>query len=645
MRLLFFCLLCAGLSAIRPAAASTDDDFLAARDAYGRNRIAQFERFAHRVPTSYPLHFYLDYWHLKTVNASPEAMVQFASEHGDSPLSARAYQDLARYYGSKEDWDHFRPVAAKLSAKNTELTCYDLRARLARGNQAAVGEGLRIWLTAQDLPSSCDPLFASLAQTGFLTDGIRAARLRLALEAGNLGVSKALIRTLSKDEQADLANLDLARKTPDKVLMQPPTDETGREITFYALSRLARSDLDRAADLWRSKQETFVESDRHYGWGVIALAAARQLDPAAVNWFLAAKDQLSDTQNLWKARTMIRAGRWPDVYRSIADMPPDMQDDAVWRYWRARALEGMNLTTRAYPIFADLSHEMHYYGLLASEELPSRVENQPADYRPSPQEIDEVKSEPGIRRALLLHKLSLNTDAANEWSWATRNFDDHQLLAAAEVARQAQWYDRAIRTAEQTRTTHSLDLRYLTPYRDLAESYAHKNDLDPALVYGLMRQESRFMDYARSSVGARGLMQIMPATARWIARHMGLGRKAHARYADPDVNIKFGTYYLKSLLTSFDNSAVLATAGYNAGPGRSRKWQADKPLEGAVYVESIPIPETREYVKKVLANAMFYSQRLGLQGDTLKERLGIIPARTSTVPPGQEKDPDPDTSD
>jgi soluble lytic murein transglycosylase len=635
--LLFLCLLVAGA-----ASASTDKIFLAARDAYARGKIDQFERLNKQVPEDYPLRVYLDYWQLKSRSSSTGELARFAADHPDTPLSDRTRQDLARFYGNIQDWDNYRQVAEKLTAKDRELTCFDLRARLARGDQTAANASLGLWLTAQDQPSGCSALFTSLSASGTLTDGIRIARLRLALEAGNLSLARQLITSVTSNSKSDLDLLTQASHSPEKTLAAIPSSQVHREIALYALSQLARSDPDLAARLWKTRLAVFPKAEQRYGWGVIALAAARQLNPGAVTWFLNAKDQVSDTQNIWKTRTMLRAGRWPDVYQSIVNMPADTQDEAAWRYWKARSLAATGASAKANPIFARLSHEIHYYGLLANEELAEKVETQPTSYRPSPDEIKQIKSRIGLKRALLLRELDLNVDAANEWNWAIRGFDDHQLLAAAELAREAQWYDRAIKTAEQTQVTHSMDLRYLTPYRDLAESYSDKNGLDPAWVYGLMRQESRFMDYARSNVGARGLMQIMPATARWIARHMGLGRKAHNQIADPDVNIKFGTFYLKRLLTSLDNSAVLATAGYNAGPGRARRWQANRVLEGAVYVESIPIPETREYVKKVLANAMFYSQRLGLKGNTLKERLGVIPAQTGTPAAGLEPVADPD---
>jgi len=220
---------------------------------------------------------------------------------------------------------------------------------------------------------------------------------------------------------------------------------------------------------------------------------------------------------------------------------------------------------------------------------------------------------------------------------------DRQLLAAAELALREEWHDRAIVSANLTKTEHNFDLRYIAPYRDLASAYAQENGLDEAWVYGLIRQESRFVSVARSRVGAQGLMQIMPATAKWIAKQMGLDRRAYSKVGNPDTNIRFGTFYLKRIYDSLEQSPVMATAGYNAGPGRARRWQADTPLEGAIYVESIPFQETRDYVKRVMTNAMFYRSRFGGEVRALKDRLGIIPAKQQAPSSGgDETDPSPD---
>jgi soluble lytic murein transglycosylase len=202
--------------------------------------------------------------------------------------------------------------------------------------------------------------------------------------------------------------------------------------------------------------------------------------------------------------------------------------------------------------------------------------------------------------------------------------DDKHLIAAAEFAFRQEWYDLAINTADKTQLTHDFALRYPTPFRDQMKNYAKANQLDEAWVYGLVRQESRFINESRSGVGAAGLMQLMPATARWIAKKIGFGQYQTDMIHALDTNIQFGTYYLRHILEVTNGQTVMATAAYNAGPGRAKRWVSDKPLEGAVYIETIPFLETRDYVKKVMSNAQYYAQRLGTQMQSIKQRLGTV---------------------
>ena len=217
---------------------------------------------------------------------------------------------------------------------------------------------------------------------------------------------------------------------------------------------------------------------------------------------------------------------------------------------------------------------------------------------------------PGLQRALGLYQLDLRYDATREWQWAIRGFDDKRLLAAAELARRNEWYDRAISTADKTLQLHNFELRYLVPHRDLMENYSRQWGLDEAWVYGLIRQESRFVTQARSNVGASGLMQIMPATATWIAKRLGLRDYRHPKINQIGTNIEFGTYYLKHVQDNLGGHPVLATAAYNAGPQRAQRWRSDVTLEGAIYAESIPFTETRQYVVKIMETLQLYRSRL-----------------------------------
>jgi soluble lytic murein transglycosylase len=615
------------------ALASPDSDFKAARDNYQKGRIDRFEQIAARIPADYPLQPYLNYWHLKADNATPDELLAFIARYPESPLSQRLRADLAGLYALAENWPEFRKQYRALSHPTQELVCYDLQLRLREGELKAAQEGSDLWHTGNDLPASCDDLFAALFTQGRLNLEDRYQRLRLALENDNLDLAQALDAQLPDGEHMDANALAMAQRHGDELIQAFSERRAQREAALYALTLFARLDPPGAARVWQQNAGKYPEAEQRYGWGQIALHAARKHDPLALEWFARAGPVTSaaynEAQAKWHARAALRAGNWVELYQTIQAMPAKMQDESVWRYWKARALKALNAVFPANALFARLSQEYDYYGLLALEELPPRLESRPSYYHVTPDDLQAAERNPGLQRALLLRKLDFPGDAQEEWNYALRGMSDQQLLGAAELALREGWHDRAIYAANQTKTEHNFDLRYIAPYRDLASAYAQENGLDEAWVYGLIRQESRFMSYAHSRAGARGLMQIMPTTAKWIARQMGLDGRAHKKVGNPDTNLRFGTYYLKRIFDSLDESDVLATTGYNAGPTRARRWQADTPLEGAIYVESIPFQETREYVKRVMTNAMFYRSRFGGESRTLKDRLGTIPGRPS----------------
>ena len=642
MRHIFFAtfLLATGLAV--SAQASVESSFQAAREAYQKGRMERFNDHAAKVPEDHLLAPYLRYWRLKSNSPTVQAQQAFIARHPDSPLTDRLRADLARQSGQEENWPAFRGQYALLFKPDQELQCFELRARLAEGDRSAEPAGLALWRTARDLPSACDPLFAALAERGLLTLEDRLLRLRLALDANNLRLAREINGRLPESQRMGQDALGRAQKKDEKLLAAPGESRAQREAALFALTLIAKDDPGRAAELWETLRSGFGESEQAFGWGQIGMHAARRHDPRSLTWFNRAGTPQTEPQLLWKTRAALRAGNWASVYWTIMAMPQNQQEEAMWRYWKGRALKALNAAFPANVLFARLSQEISYYGLLAEEELPARLETRPRDYKVTPDDTRAVEAMAGFQRALLLRRLGDMGNAVAEWDRALRGLDDRLILAAADLARREEWFDRAIITANKTRDVHDLDLRFLAPYRDLASTYAQEHGLDEAWVFGLMRQESRFVEYARSPVGAQGLMQIMPATAKLIARQLGLKKNAHKEVAKPEHNIRFGTYYLKSIYDSLEQSPVLATAGYNAGPGRARRWQADVPLEGAIYVEGIPFSETRHYVKEVLANAMFYRSRFGGVSRPLKDRLGTIPARrnslpatTPEIPPGQ----------
>jgi soluble lytic murein transglycosylase len=636
---LFFCIIALLSSGVF---ASADKDFLKAREAIERGQYDRFEHAARHIPKDYPLTPYLAFWRLQG-KQDPQSWLDFADLYADSPLAQRAREILILRAIDAGDWQAALTQARKLVAPSDEMLCLTRQAQWQLGQIRDSAKLIHSLATGHTQPRHCEALYQTLRTAGLIDDAALLNRLRLALEEGNLELAHKLDAWLPEAQRMHAQALTRAEQKPAALVREhDDTRAAQREVALYALYRLARQDPHAAASLWSQEANFYPMDARNHGWGVIAVGAARQHHPSAPDWFRRAGLPLTALQHTWRVRANLRAGNWAEVYQSILAMPTEQQNDTEWRYWKARALLALNARGAARALFAELAHGFGYYAQLSAEEMDERLQGLQGITQAAPltdTELTAAETHSGLSRALLLRKMGLDSDARAEWNWATQDMDDRAILAAAERARRAAWYDRAILTATRTRENHSLDLRYITPYRDLSESYAQERGLDVAWVYGLMRQESRFIDYARSRVGAGGLMQIMPDTANWIARKIGASRKEARQMQKPDHNVRFGTWYLRHLYDGLDRSPVLATAAYNAGPSRARRWQAERELEGAIYVETIPFLETREYVKKVLTNAMFYTRRMSLPQVALKERLGHIPPRSAAPIPQDEKVP------
>ena len=621
------------------SAASQDDDFIAARQAFQAGNSVRLETYARRLQ-GHVLEPYADYYRLslQLENIDASALRKFLAHNQGSFLADRLQGEWLKTLGKKQQWELFTAEYPALVNKDTELVCYSLQQRLAANDSTTLTEARPLWFNTHDLPTNCTPLFEALAAAGLLTADDVWTRLRLTLEAGNVSVAKHINRYLPKDQALNERKLDDATKNPLRYLEQHRHEtktRADREVALYALLRLLRNGPDQASAYWPKVRERFDPAEQSYFLGHLASQATRRLDPRALGWFKQAAathptHPLSDTQLAWQTRAALRASDWKTVLRSIETMSAVEQQAGVWRYWKARALKTKGRITEANALLAPLSSEHNFYGQLAEEELGVVVGTPDEPYKAGAQEIAAMQQLPGIRRALALYRLGLRLEGTREWNWSIRSFDDRRLLAAAEVARRNGIYDRAISTSDRTVQLHDFSLRFLTPHREALQSHLQQQQLDEAWVYGLIRQESRFITDAKSSAGATGLMQLMPATAKWVAKKMSIKNYHHALANEVNTNLALGTYYLKHVLTTLDNQPLLASAAYNAGPGRARQWRDTNPLEGAIYAETIPFSETRDYVKKVLSNSMYYASTLGHRLQTLRQRLGTVAPKSVT---------------
>jgi soluble lytic murein transglycosylase len=611
-------------------AADLDKEFLAATEAFRTGNAVRLNASAKHL-RGHVLEPYVLYYQLRMrlENATPDEVRAFAAAHQDSPISEQLRAEWLKALGRKQQWELFDEEFPGIRDADIELTCYALQSRARLHPQETLEEARPLWFVPRSLPESCTPLMNALRTSGALTTEDIWTRIRYALESGRVIQARQLARYLPPGEAPAPGVLETVRSNPAGYLERGRFDlkyRGGRESVMFAAHRLARTSPSQAALHWSSLEDRFSPQERSYVWSLIGYLGARAHHPGALEWYVRAGDNLSDRQLAWKVRAALRARAWPEVLAGINSMTGAASGLSAWRYWKARALLEEGRTAEAEKILKPLATEFNFYGQLAVEELGGRIEAPHAAYRPTSADVDAIGDRIGLQRALELYRLNLRIYAEREWQWAIRGFDDRQLLAAAALAQRHGNYERAISTANRTISLHDFDLRYPAPYREVLQVHAEQFSLEEAWLYGLIRQESRFVPNARSSAGASGLMQLMPGTARWVAQKLALKNWRWSRVNDVDTNVSLGTYYLRHVLDSLDGHTVLASAGYNAGPGRARNWRPDTTIEGAIYAETIPFPETRNYVKRVMADTSYYAHNFSQELQSLKQRLGIIHA-------------------
>jgi soluble lytic murein transglycosylase len=640
-----FAVLCAlaGVAAAKtPAKDSPDTALLSAYDAYRAGDALAFARHAKKLE-GHLLAPWIDYWGLsmRLEDASNKEVREFLATHANLYVNERLRSDWLRVLGKRSEWIEFDRQAPRYMREDLEVDCYRWLSRIERGDDAALDEAMAMWSEPLELPDGCQRLSVQLSARGRLPASEVWRRVRVLFEHGQITAAKTALGLLPKSEAPDERQLAEAARQSKRFIERLPKvlePRAAREVAVLGAVRYARVDPSAAAAALEGPlAQRLSETELDYIWGVVGYEAAREHHSDALGWYArAGESPLDDRKLAWKTRAALRAGDWQTVRDSIDRMSFAASHQSAWIYWYGRALAalGEEMGSRAY--FLRIAGQADFYGLLASEELGYTLALPDITHVPSEEEVAAAAAEPGLKRALELIRLGIRVEGVREWLHTIRSFDDAKLIAAAELARRNAVYDRAIHTADRTSRLHNYSLRYPMPFQEVFRDYAATHGVDEAWVLGLVRQESRFNTDARSSAGAAGLMQVMPGTARFVASRIGLRNYRSKNVTDVATNVTLGTGYLKLVMQQLGHP-VLASAAYNAGPSRARRWRDDKPLEGAVYVESIPFPETRDYVKKVMSNAVYYSAVLERKHVPLKTRLGVILPPGASEPPAEEE--------
>ena len=583
---------------------------------------------------------YFQYW---MVDLAPgdDAIKSFLDHHPGSALAERLRADWIRGLGRRGDWALIAAQSPKLAAREHDVLCWSLRARWEQGDKLAAVELLSQWQTPRELLDPCLGLADQVVKAGLVSPAQVWTRARRLVEAGHPQAALRALRWLPASEAPPTTLANNALGTPDRMLTRVQFDLTrviDREMVAFGLVRIATDDPDRAQGFFMRIAHKLTAIQRSWVHGQLGLVTSRRAQAGALEWYRRASAtdtpaRLSDEHYAWWARAAMREGDWQQLRAAIAPMSDAARQQSVWRYWSGRAAAELGHAATARAAFGLAARDQGFYGVLSAEALGWR-NLPPAPARPaSNTERNASAAEAGLRRAAHLFKNEFRADATREWDWTVARWDDHRMVAAARQAEQLGWWDRVVETSLRTTSLVDIATRYAIPYAPMVDSVALSVAIDSALVYAVMKQESRFMPGARSHAGAAGLMQVMPATADAVAQAAGLRGHSAARLVDPHYNVVLGSHYLKSLFTSLGDAPVLAFAGYNAGPGRALAWRAAREMDGAAYAESIPFDETRDYVKHVAANAHYYRMRLDGEVPRLTDWLGTVaPAPTPAAP-------------
>ena len=596
------------------------------------------------------------YWELRARldTASAQELQDFFTRYAGTYQEDRLRNDWLLLLGQRRDWTTFASEYPKFRMNDDrEVRCYALAVTFLReGANAPAGladEVRRNWFAQRDADDGC--AFAASRLTGDSTGARRMTaadawrRARLAIENGRNRAAAAAVEIAAPEAMGQFNDLSAS---PSRFLTSrgPVASRVRKEIVSLALIKLAATDLDNAAGLLENKWGPQLSAEeRNWVWGVIGKTAAMRLSADALDHFakVSRDADLTDDMLAWKARAALRSPKgpqWPVVLQAVNAMSDELKADPAWVYWKARALQahgGDDRNAQAQKLLQSIASIRGFYEQLALEELGQKVTVPARPAAPTDEEKAAVRANAGLVRALAAIGLGLRSEGVREWNYATNlarpgGLAERDLLAAAQLACEREVWDRCINTSERTKSEFDIEQRFPMPYREAVVRRSRDISLDPAYVYGLMRQESRFVMDARSGVGASGLMQVMPATARWTARKLGMTGFVPEQLTDRDTNIAIGTGYLKLVLDDFDGSMALAAAAYNAGPGRPRNWRIGPVVETAIWAENVPFTETRDYVKKVLANTTVYSAVLTGQPQSLKARLGSVGPRDAAKP-------------
>jgi len=608
-----------------------------AQQAYKKRHFYKFRQLSAKL-RDYPLQPYLQY---KALMYKPSALTDtqiyhFLQTNDDTVIGDRFRSKLIKHAARSKNWQ--RLIDLYQPGYGTTAQCQYLNALLQTGQQnIAYPKITNLWLSATSRPKSCDPIFKQWQAAGHKTPDIIWQRFKLAMSINKHRLARYLIKSMPPADAAIAKKWVEIHRHPQRVNSTDTLNIRHPERTAilqHGLMRLSYTDVTQAIETYIQFKQAPVnvqfsdqqngELIRHFG-----LRLARQHMPDAGIWLARIPEKYADKPvREWRIRTAIRQGDWNHVLKAIAKLDLNDRTDFRWQYWWAYANEQIGNTDDATGIYQYLAQKRSYYGFLAADHLnlPYAFEDKPVS--PTELAINSVFEQPETIRAREFYFMGEILSARREWYKLIKHTNNEQRLAASKIAQAWNWHDRAIITMGKTRYRDDIELRFPMHLNSKVFSWSNQRNIDPAWTYAIIRRESAFMSDARSSVGAMGLMQLMPNTARQVARQFNIRYRGRNSLLASNTNISLGTGYLEKMLAKLNRQQVLATAAYNAGPHRVEKWLPELHNMDAIrWIETIPYTETREYVSNVLAYMAIYEHRMNRQITRLSHRMPPILAK------------------
>ncbi|MDP3877256.1 MAG: transglycosylase SLT domain-containing protein [Methylobacter sp.] len=607
-RNLLLCLIFFSGTVLANALDQQRNDFVQAEKRLAQGDRAEFMRISAGL-IDYPLYPYLQYQWLQDNLQQTEPVQAFLTAYKDTRYAGLLRSKWLGYLAENQRWHDF--IRHYQASSNKAIECQHRLAVYNTGDtRLGINGAKRLWLTGDAMPKECDALWSVLMLSPDFSPELIWQRFELALSKDNVAVAESVRRLMSPADQLVADSWLQVHKKPALIETNGFLTASMGRLFAHGVSRLAKSDLNLAVKLWDERKQAFQLDEQTVQQleRQLALSLARNRHAAAyhrLSQLLAADAEITE----WKLRAALLEQNWAHVAEALAGLTAEERLEPKWQYWQARTLEKNGDILQAQAVYTKLAEDRSFYGFMAADNVnqPYRFANNPIF--PAENALENLANELDFKMVSELKALNRNAEAERQWWYAIKKLDKERLTLAAKLAQRWHWDQVAIATLVKADYWDDLGLRFPVYYADQVRNNAMLQQVEPAIVFGLIRQESIFNKDAESAVGALGLMQIMPKTGMQIARELKEKWQSEQSLFSPDVNVRYGAFYYKKLLNRFQGHAALAAAAYNAGQGRVAKWL---PSVGAmpadIWIETIPFKETRKYVTSVLAYAIIYQQ-------------------------------------